>query len=164
MKILQNNIFYTKAAAARISNTSSRLIITFEIWADVCFVRVKGQKPTFISKKAFQSDFVEFRIKQSEKLVATKIDEQNYLVSNPDKSTSYTVFFDNNELSCNCFDYQNQSMIIGREKAACKHIYRINQSESGWTSNNSTKNSKITLKNTLSPVPTLIVRDIYEAI
>ncbi len=82
MKTLQNNIFYTKTAAARILNTSSRLIVTFEIWADVCFVRVKGQKPTFISKKAFESDFMEFRIKQSEKPTLTKINEQNYLVSN----------------------------------------------------------------------------------
>ena len=65
------NFVYSKAAAARIlgikvyARRKRSCDARFEIWYKVCFVVVKGQRPTFISKKAFRQHFVDWRIEQS---------------------------------------------------------------------------------------------------
>jgi hypothetical protein len=117
------NFVYSKSAAARILGVSIYEIARFEVWAYVCFVHVKGQRPTFISKKVFRQHFVNWRKEQSRSLCVSRITDNHYRVVNPRKSTAYSVWLFQEGLDCECEDYKNQVLIIG--KACCKHCYTV---------------------------------------
>ncbi len=123
--INSNNFVYSVAAAARILNVKSYAIARFEVWYKVCFVQVRGQRPTFISKKAFKQHFVDWRIEQSRSLCVAQVNQEHFRVVNPRKSTAYSVFVYEDGFDCECHDYQNQIMIFGGKKACCKHAYGV---------------------------------------
>ena len=52
--INQTNFVYSAAAAARILGVKVHKIARFEVWAYVCFVHVKGQRPTFWGDKQIE--------------------------------------------------------------------------------------------------------------
>ncbi len=66
---------------------------------------VRGQRPTFISKKAFREHFVEWRIQQSRSLCVAQVNREHYRVVNPKKSTAYSVFVYEDGFDCECEDY-----------------------------------------------------------
>jgi len=119
------NFVYSRSAVARILNIKVWAIARFEIWADVCFVHVRGQRPTFMSKKVFKQHFVDWRIEQSRFLCVAQVDQKHYRVVNPRKGTAYSVFVHESGFDCECHDYQNQITIFGGGKACCKHAYGI---------------------------------------
>lgn len=121
--INSNNFVYSKAAAARILGIDAYEITRFEVWAYVCFVHVRGHRPTFISKKAFRQHFVEWRKEQAKTLCVSRIADNHYRVVNPKKSTVYSVWLFQEGLDCECEDYRNQVLILG--KACCKHCYTV---------------------------------------
>jgi hypothetical protein len=114
------NFIYSKSAAARILDVKPHLIIRFEIWAYVCFVQVKGQRPTFISKKAFKQHFVDWRIQQGRSLCTAQVNQEHFRVVNPRKNTAYSVYLFEDGLDCECEDYKNQVLIFNG-RACCKH-------------------------------------------
>ncbi len=118
------NFVYSKAAAARILGVKAWAIARFEVWYKVCFVVVKGQRPTFMSKKAFREHFVEWRIQQSRSLCVAQVNREHYRVVNPKKSTAYSVFVYEDGFDCECEDYKNQVLIFNG-KACCKHNYAV---------------------------------------
>ncbi len=118
------NFVYSKAAAARILGVKVWAIARFEIWYKVCFVVVKGQRPTFISKKAFREHFVEWRIQQGRSLCVAQVNREHYRVVNPKKSTAYSVFVYEDGFDCECEDYKNQVLIFNG-RACCKHNYAV---------------------------------------
>ena len=122
--INKTNFIYSKSAAARILDVKPHLIIRFEIWAYVCSVRVRGQKPTFISKKVFRQHFVDWRIGQSRSLCTAQVNQEHFRVINPRKSTAYSVYLFEDGLDCECEDYKNQVLIFNG-KACCKHNYAV---------------------------------------
>ena len=119
------NFVYSKAAAARILGIKVYAIALFEIWAYVCFVVVKGQRPTFISKKAFKAHFVDWRIQQSKSLCVAQGSSVWFRVVNPKKNTAYSVWAFADGLDCECEDYKNQVVIFNNGKACCKHSYAV---------------------------------------
>lgn len=119
------NFVYSRAAAARILDVKPWAIVRFEIWANVCFVQVRGQRPTFMSKKAFKRHFADWRIEQSKILCVAQVNPEHYRVVNPRKNTAYSVFIDGNDFDCECHDYQNQIAIFSGNKACCKHAYAV---------------------------------------
>jgi hypothetical protein len=123
--INKTNFLYSKSAAARILGVSVYSIARFEVWAYVCFVHVKGQRPTFMSKKAFKQHFVDWRIEQSKWLCVAQVDREHYRVINPKKSTAYSVWAFEESFDCECEDYKNQVLIFNNGKACCKHCYAV---------------------------------------
>ncbi len=123
--INSKNFVYSKAAAARILGIKVYAIARFEIWADVCFVHVRGQRPTFMSKKALREHFVEWRIRQGRSLCVAQVNREHYRVVNPKKNSVYSVWAFEDGFDCECEDYKNQVLIFGNGKACCKHAYGV---------------------------------------
>ena len=122
--INSRNFVYSKAAVARILDIKVQAIARWEIWAYVCFVHVRGQRPTFMSKKAFREHFVDWRIEQSRFLCVAQVNREHYRVINPKKNTAYSVWAYEDGFDCECEDYKNQVMIFNG-KACCKHAYGV---------------------------------------
>lgn len=118
------NFVYSKAAAARILGVPVWAIARFEIWAYVCFVQVRGQRPTFIGKKAFRQHFVDWRIEQSKSLCVAQVNREHYRVVNPKKNSAYSVWLHEDSLECECHDYSNQ-IVMFQGRACCKHAYAV---------------------------------------
>ena len=118
------NFVYSKAATARILKIKIYAIVRFEIWADVCFVQVKGKRPTFISKKVFRQHFADWRIEQSRFLCVAQVNREHYRVVNPRKNSAYSVYPYADGFDCECEDYRNQ-IVIFNGKACCKHGYAV---------------------------------------
>ena len=120
--INSNNFVYSKAAAARMLGVPYGAIAGFQKWFKVCWVWVKGKRPTFISLKAFKQHFVDWRREQSKPLCVAKVTDNHYRVVNPKKNSVYSVWLFQDGLDCECHDYQNQ-VVIFNGKACCKHCY-----------------------------------------
>ncbi len=118
------NFVYSASAAARLLGVSVYAIARFEVWAYVCFVHVRGQRPTFISKKAFRQHFVDWRIERSRSLCVAQVNREHYRVVNPKKNSVYSVWAFEDGFDCECEDYKNQVMIFNG-KACCKHAYGV---------------------------------------
>ena len=118
------NFVYSKAAAARILKVDYNRIEQFETWAYVCLVKVKEQKPVFISKKVFRQHFVDVRIERSRFLCTAQVNQEHFRVVNPQKSTAYSVYLFEDGLDCECEDYKNQIAIFNG-RACCKHNYAV---------------------------------------
>ncbi len=121
--INKTHFVFSKAAAARILGVQLNAIGKFEIWAYVCFVHVKGQRPTFISKKAFKQHFVDRRKADSKSFSVSRIKDNEFRVINPQKCSMYSVWVFQDGLDCECYDYQNQIVML--KKACCKHCYAV---------------------------------------
>jgi hypothetical protein len=119
-----SNFVYSKAAAARILDVPVYAIARFENWAYVCFVQVKGQRPTFLGKKAFKQHFVDWRIQQGRSLCTAQVNQEHFRVVNPRKNTAYSVYLFEDGLDCECEDYKNQVLIFNG-RACCKHNYAV---------------------------------------
>jgi hypothetical protein len=127
--INSQNFVFSKAAAARILGVPVWAIVGFQKWWRVCWVWVKGKRPTFISLKAFKEHFVNWRKEQARcrrqplrgSLCVSRVKDNHYRVVNPKKNSVYSVWLFQDGLDCECEDYRNQVLILG--KACCKHCY-----------------------------------------
>lgn len=117
------SFIYSMAAAARMLGVKVSQICGFHKWWKVCWVWVKGQRPTFISLSAFRLHFVERRQQEAKHFLVTKLGSQHYQVANPYKDTNYKVWAFHDGLDCECEDYKNQVKFLG--KACCKHCYAV---------------------------------------
>ena len=122
--INSKNFVYSKAAAARLLGVPVYAIARFEIWYKVCFVQVRGKRPTFIGKQAFRQHFVDWRVSQSRSLCVAQVDREHFRVVNPKKSSAYSVFGVEDGFDCECKDYENQVSIFNG-RACCKHGYAV---------------------------------------
>jgi hypothetical protein len=122
------SLIFTKSAAARVMGISASQIVRFEVWVSVCFVIVKGQRPTFVSKKKFYANFAEYRQQQGQELRAsgkvTKVSASRYTVdSNRAESGFYLLEVQPDRIVCECRDYRDQVEQWG--KGVCKHGYAV---------------------------------------
>lgn len=125
MIISGERIVYSGAAAKRILGISASAKVRVEVFKFSVWVHVKGNRPTFISKRAFLNNFAEWRREQSRFLSATQwLDTpQRFTVRNGVKDTAYVVECREKALVCTCEDYSNQIDFFGR--GCCKHGYSV---------------------------------------
>lgn len=121
--VTQSNLIYSASAAARILGIPVGLIKGFVRWWKVCWVWVKGKRPTFISLPVFKQHFVEWRKAQSRSLLLARVNSEQFRVVNPRKGTAYSVWALSDGLDCECEDFKNQIFML--KKACCKHCYRV---------------------------------------
>lgn len=123
--ISKHNFVYSRSSAARILGVESRDIVKFEVWWKVCFVQVRGCRPTFVSKKVFRQHFVDWRIERSRSLEVIQFHREHFRVANYKKGTAYSVYLFEDGLDCTCHDYKNQILNFGGGRSCCKHIYAV---------------------------------------
>lgn len=133
--ISTENYIYSKAALSRILEINPELIIRFEVWDKIIFCIIRGKRPTFISKKVFKKEFVEFRERNSRSVAITPhaVSEQWFLVqskSSPDKHhlEIYNTYDGLIKSRCSCEDYKNLKenrfyldKELGKIEPKCKH-------------------------------------------
>ena len=139
--ISQDNYIYSKSALARVLNINPKLIVRLEAWASVVFVVIKGKRPTFISKKVFKKEFIDFRKRNSEliKITPHAVSQTLFLgQSKPKKSKDeqpklhkleiFTTYDNLIKSRCDCEDYKNLkerrfylNRELGKIDLKCKH-------------------------------------------
>lgn len=110
---------YNLAATRRILNLPTTAQVKIQIWDKVIWVHVKGQRPTFISKKKYHDHFAQFR---REGAKAVKIYFVNGLKAQGAKEV-YDLNPTDTHIECGCQDFANQMELWG--KGCCKHGYAL---------------------------------------
>lgn len=123
--VTQGNILYSAAAVRRMLGLSKSAQVTIREFFRVVWVWVKGQRPTFISKRLFKQHFAEWRKAQSRPLIVTPwLDKARTLtVRNESRNTAYVVETRSDGVFCTCDDFNNQLEFWGR--GCCKHGYAV---------------------------------------
>ncbi|BAS55369.1 hypothetical protein NIES2135_53460 [Leptolyngbya boryana NIES-2135] len=111
---------FTKSAAKRIlASLATKIEAVRELKnvVQVTYRTRKGRCSTFISKKAFERDFVEFRKAGAKSLIVETVKFQSgvFNVYNTEKKSQYVV---NTQFACTCEDYQ-------QHQKPCKHVYAV---------------------------------------
>ena len=117
------NIMFSKAAAAKVMCCAASDILQVRKFAFVAWVWVRGQRPRFVSLKAFKIAFVMRRMRAAVALKAEQWDNipAYFTVRNEEKGSSYPVEMCSYGPKCECEDYRNQKKFFG--KGVCKHGY-----------------------------------------
>ena len=112
-------IMYNLAVTRRILNLPTNAQVKIQIWHKVIWVHVKGQRPTFLSKKLFHEHFAQFR---REGAKAVKIYFANGFKAQGTKEV-YDLTPNDTHIECGCQDFANQKEAWG--KGCCKHGYAL---------------------------------------
>lgn len=120
-----NHAAATRTAAARILGCLPAQIRRFELWTHVAFVHVAGRRPTFVSFKAFERDFLEFRLVGSDRIEILTEVSGLYTVYSHKSGKTYQV--DRCTGSCECEDW-NRQLLRGSSDPICKHLLKVNES------------------------------------
>jgi hypothetical protein len=126
--VTNNNLIYSVSAVRRIFKVARDVHIKVKQFFKVIWVWIKGQRPTFISKRVFLQHFVDWRRLQGKCLKVTKrMDEPNaFTVRNPARDSAYIVRCYRTALACECEDYKNQSEFLPVNSGrCCKHGYAV---------------------------------------
>jgi hypothetical protein len=70
--MVRNSTVFNKSAVARILSVATRTVQEVRIFAFSVWVWIKGQRPRFMSKSAFEREFVRFR-REAGKLLQVRI-------------------------------------------------------------------------------------------
>lgn len=122
--VTAENLVYSRAAASRILGLAYREVAEVRPFADAVWVYLPGYRPRFMSKKLFEQHFVERRKQEALKLSVEQVADGKYVVSNPEKGSTYSVWRLPEGLECECHDWKNQA-IFTSETPRCKHIYAV---------------------------------------
>jgi hypothetical protein len=112
-------IIYNLSATRRILGLNLNAQVRIEIWDKVVWVHVKGQRPTFLSKKLYHQHFAQYR---REGAKAVKIHFVNGFKAQGAKEV-YDLDPQDTHIECSCQDYANQRELWG--KGCCKHGYAL---------------------------------------
>lgn len=114
------NLVFSKAAIARILKVSKSDVLEMRLFFKVVWVHLKGQRPTFISKKVFLQHFADWRKERSSEVVLWPDRELQGVWQS---ENGYQVIVSDDFLSCECEDFKNQNR-AGMKKCCCKHLYK----------------------------------------
>lgn len=132
-----SQLFFTKAAALRILQAQGvaaccvESIRVYKGSIQVTYLTKNGRCSTFLSKTAFYSDFIAFRLDGASNCTvvewaAWKYDwTQNYrydVTSNSEKTYMVEISDITGNTYCDCADHDRQLKELGNAKVGCKHI------------------------------------------
>ena len=112
-------LLFNASSTRRILNLAPNTQVKIEVWDKVVWVHVKGQRPTFVSKKKYFAEFARFRKEGGEKV---KVYFANGYKAQGAKET-YNLEPQENYIDCSCVDMQQQKEVWG--KGCCKHSYAL---------------------------------------
>lgn len=114
-------MLYTLSATARLLNATHNTIQRIEPFVYVVWVWVRGQRPTFVSKRAFQQDFVNFRRASVQFVKVRRLNDRCFQAQGKDEI--YDLTLQQTTIVCSCKDYEKQIETFG--KGCCKHGYAV---------------------------------------
>jgi len=121
--LTKETLIYNRVAAGRILGIHPESIRKIEIWPNVTLVHAYGERPRFVSKKAFLQDFANSRKARAKNLRAKAIGPNLFLVPSETKEgVYYKVREKEGSFTCECEDWKTQKL-AGIHNATCKHIY-----------------------------------------
>ena len=112
-------LLFNASSTRRILGLASNTQVKIEVWDKVIWVWVKGQRPTFVSKKKYYAEFARFRKEGGQQV---KVYFANGYKAEGAKET-YNLHPQDTFIDCNCMDMQQQKEIWG--KGCCKHSYAL---------------------------------------
>lgn len=123
-----SSLVFNRSAASRLLGCKPEAILKFEVWASVIFIHIKGQRPTFLSKKRFYSEFASFR-KEGAKLCKVEAPLRGYpkqyeVISEGTDKKFHTVWMNGIYQSCDCRDFEEQKA-QNFPQPCCKHQYAV---------------------------------------
>lgn len=118
-------LVYSASAARRLLGAKPSKPCSISVFSNSIWVHLKGQRPTFISKRKFKQHFADWRKQQAATLTVVQWyeDPRWFSVSNPAKGTAYHLDCTADAIDCDCEDYKNQVILLGR--GCCKHGYAV---------------------------------------
>lgn len=112
-------LLFNVSSTRRILGLAPSTQVKIQVWDKVIWVWVKGQRPTFVSKKKYFAEFARFRKEGGEKV---KVYFANGFKAQGAKET-YNLHPQDTFIDCNCMDMQQQKEVWGR--GCCKHGYAL---------------------------------------
>lgn len=121
----RSHLLYSAAAARRLLGLRPSTPVKIQEFFRVIWVGVKGRRPTFVPKSAFQQHFVDHRKLATQDLWVDPATDnpRRYFVHNRSNSSVQIVDCELDRLDCTCYDYGIQRQIFG--KGCCKHGYAV---------------------------------------
>ena len=117
----------SKACIARLERVQVWDVEVVEEWTNCIFVKVRGRRAKFISKRAIEKDFVESRRRRTRVLAVEQLSEGNWRVENLEVGSRYLVTQVQGKYYCTCKDFEKYG--AESEGHYCKHIWAVvNQS------------------------------------
>jgi hypothetical protein len=121
-------MLYTKSAALRILSQLAIKIESVQLIRNTVQVTYRtqhGRCSTFLSKRVFKRDFVEFRKANAQSITITRTAEHStiYTAWNVGQKTVYQVTLSPQSIQCECEDYRQQ--VEAFKIGCCKHGYAL---------------------------------------
>jgi hypothetical protein len=124
--VTYSSYLYSRHAVAAILEISSDLILSLQVWASVVWVRIRGRRPQFISKKAFVAAFVSRRRAAGKDLQKQVTPTGNDFVVNGHRVEACEAV-GLRHMHCDCPDFANQLQLnplgLRQPISCCKHCY-----------------------------------------
>jgi hypothetical protein len=118
--MVRNSTVFNKSAVARILSVATRTVQEVRIFAFSVWVWIKGQRPRFMSKSAFEREFVRFR-REAGKLLQVLGSHQSAFGTEfqvEGSTSNYWVEVQETRTVCTCEDFHNHGQ-------TCKHQYAV---------------------------------------
>jgi len=126
---LQHQTFtiFTKTAVARILGVKVHQVKEVRVLPKMIWVYVEGQRPRFISKSAFNRDYLEKRIAASAEITVEPLAGFSYQATNLKNGHTYRLWcIPGGGLQCECADFERQK-VGGKVNPTCKHRLAVQQ-------------------------------------
>jgi len=118
---------FTKTATARILGVEVNRVKEIREFKKVIWAKVKGQRPTFISKSRYQQDHIVSRIERSAEIEVKPIGGFSYTALNRSNGNTHKLWcVPGGGLQCECRDFQRQQA-GGKVNPTCKHKLAVRQ-------------------------------------
>ena len=112
-------LLFNASSTRRILNLAPSAQVKIQVWDKVVWVWVKGQRPTFVSKKKYYAEFARFRKEGGQQV---KVYFANGFKAKGAKEI-YNLDPQETFIDCSCGDMQQQRESWGR--GCCKHGYAL---------------------------------------
>jgi hypothetical protein len=124
-----SSLVFTKSATTRLLGCRADQIQTLEVWSNCIFVHVRGQRPKFVSKTRFYSEFSDFRRQGAKGCKVEKFGAGCYLGTYHVISPGADKRYHNIRLgyawdACDCEDYAQQKA-QNFPQPCCKHLWAV---------------------------------------
>ncbi|MEM9163012.1 MAG: SWIM zinc finger family protein [Cyanobacteria bacterium P01_F01_bin.4] len=120
---MKSHLVYSAAAVRRILELPHHFPVKVEAFADVVWVWVKGQRPTFWPKQVFKQHFCRWRQRQARKIEVTKIRPNHFAARSVGRESIYWLDTRADGIFCTCEDFHRQ--LSAWNRGCCKHCYAV---------------------------------------
>lgn len=123
---MNTTFFISRSAVARLFDVTIGQVKRVVEYVNAVWVWIQGRRPTFVSKKRFVADFVNFRRQGAVDLRVSAFagggDFDRQIQTRSPNGNHHTVVLHGANVTCDCADYRHQVDHLGI--GCCKHAYK----------------------------------------